>query len=629
VAREIHAAEGGGEVMTAGASGRGWLAAAAAAALLAPPAAAQKIEIGKTVTISSDAPADPHGESFLAVNPKDPKNMLAVSCRIAKGKMGTSGYVSRDGGLTWTRVVLPDGAAKVSTGWDAIAYFDGKGNAFYGANDRDGLWITRSSDEGRTWSDATLLLGAEGFDRQYMGFDRTGRYAGRIYAGASVESLGLDGKSRSALAVASSDDVGRTFGQPYLIASTAGELVGMFVNMMVTPDGTVILPFLTIQERDSPLTLWDPQDPNRRLPDYETAVRLAISGDGGQSFSVSPKVTSYRVSGDRYRAENCQGVGNSAIDLSNSPFRGRLYLVGVDNASDRYNVRVIHSADGGKTWSKPVTVNDNKTAGDNANPTLAVNDRGVVGVLWNDRRAHKNECYDLYFSASLDGGDSFLPNVTPGGKPTCSMETGNWMPNAEVSAYPKTEEGESIEGQGFNVLMISTRFPGGGDTQGLDSDGDGVFHAAWIDGSSGVMRLATTPFTVAGAAAAPPKTERDVSTQVKLVSENCAFDWRENAFACDMHLENKSPLPVAGPFAVELQNMMVNLTDFRVENADNRRPGEGARWEFAAPGGSRDLAPGEKTAVRPFRWRFRSIPEKPEYPFMMFKVVSSAITASH
>ena len=75
--------------------------------------------------------------------------------------------------------------------------------------------------------------------------------------------------------------------------------------------------------------------------------------------------------------------------------------------------------------------------------------------------------------------------------------------------------------------------------------------------------------------------------------------------------------------------MMVNLTDFRVENADNKRPGEGARWVFEAPAGSKDLAPGAKTAARPFRWRFTGIPEKPEYPFMMFQVVSSGATVSN
>jgi hypothetical protein len=594
-------------------------------ALAAPATPAPKIEIGPTVTISSDVPSNPHGESFLAVNPKNGKNMLAASCRIQGGKMGTSAYVTRDGGATWTRVVLPVGAAKVNTGWDAIAYFDGSGTAFYGANDGDGLWISRSTDEGRTWSDATLIEGAEGFDRQYMGFDRTGKFAGRVYAGASVESIGLDNKSRSGLALTYSKDGGKTFEQPVLLMSSPDERVFTIVNYVVTPDGTVLVPFLTMPERVIPddWSLWDTHEDRPKNPDYAMSLRIATSGDGGRTYSVSPRLSKQRLSGDRTRAERAQGNGNTAIDLSDGPFRGRIYQVAVDNAGDRYNIRVISSSDGGKTWSKGVVVNDNKTPADHANPTLAVNDRGVVGVVWNDRRAHKNECYDLYFSASVDGGETFLPNVTTGAKPTCSMQTGNWMPNAEVSAYPKTEEGQSVEGQGFNVLMISTRFPGGGDTQGLDADSDGVFHAAWIDGSSGVMRLAMTPFTVGGAATRVVSSERDVSTQVKLVSENCTFDWKANTFGCDMHLENKSPLPVDGPFTVELQNMMVNLTDFATANADNGRAAEGARWAFDA----KRLEPGAKSAARPFRWKFTKVPETPEYPFMMFKVVSSAAPA--
>lgn len=587
-------------------------------------ATAQPIAVGPTVTISSDAPADPHGESFVALNPKNPGNLLATACRIHDGRMGTSAYVSHDGGRSWTRVTPPGSATKVSTGWDAIAYFDWQGNAYYGANDRDGLWITRSSDEGRTWSAATLIQGAEGFDRQYMAFDRAGRFAGRIYAAATVELVGLDGKTRSAQALTFSADGGKTFGQPRLIGSMPGEMLGPLVNMIVTPDGTVVAPFQTIPESDSPLTLWDPDDPEKRQPDRAIALRVATSGDGGSTYSISQKIATVHVSGDPHRAERSQGNGNTAIDLSDGPFRGRIYHVAVDLAGERYNIRVIHSLDNGKTWSRPVTVNDNTTPGDHANPTVAVDDRGVVGVSWNDRRAHKNECYDLYFSASLDGGDTFLPNVTPKGKPTCSMQTGNWTPNAEVSAYPKTEDGVSVEGQGFNILMISTRFPGGGDTQGLAAGPGGVFHAAWIDGSSGVMRLAETTFTVSGSPAEKAKTEVDVSTQVKLVAEKCGFDWKNTSFGCQMHLVNKSPLPVAGPFVVELQNMRVNLTEFKTENADNGRAADGARWNFALPNGAARLEPGAETAARPFRWRFKQIPEKPEYPFMMFKVVSRA-----
>src|SRR5262244_2922431 len=72
--------------------------------------AAQQISIGPTVTISSDAPADPYGESFLAVNPKNSKNQLVTSCRIGKDGMGSAAYVTHDSGLTWSRVHLPEAA---------------------------------------------------------------------------------------------------------------------------------------------------------------------------------------------------------------------------------------------------------------------------------------------------------------------------------------------------------------------------------------------------------------------------------------------------------------------------------------------------------------------------------------
>ncbi len=582
------------------------------------PVFGQKVSVGPTVTISADAPTDPHGESFFAVNPRSPDNQIAASCRISDRGMGVSGYVTFDDGRTWSRMALP---AKVASGWDVITYFDGKGEAYFAANDRDGLWITHSTDDGRTWSPEMLLQGIKGFDRQFMAFDKTGRFAGRIYAGATGSSVGLDGKTYGVQAIAFSTDGGKTFSQPHLITSSDRENIFAMVNILVAPDGTVIAPFWTseVPQVDLP-TLFSPKGADREITE-QRFLRVAISGDGGNTYSISSPVASSRWTfSEKKQFENdeIQGNGYAAIDLSSGPFRRRIYLVWVETSGDRHDIRVIHSSDNGRTWSSPVTVNDNSGRVNDANPTIAVNDKGVVGVTWNDRRNHKDACYDLDFSASLDGGETFLPNVTTGQMPTCALAPGNWKPSVMVAAYPKTEKGASVVGQGLNVLMISTRFPGGGDTQGLGADSNGVFHAAWIDGASGVMQLATTSFSVPGEVhpAVPPG--RDVSTQVKLVAKNCGFDWKANTFSCQMRLENTSPLPVKGPFAVELENVRVNLKDFQAGNADNHAKAEGARWEFK----EQELAPHTQSAERVFQWQFAGIPEQPEYPFMMFKIVS-------
>lgn len=583
------------------------------------PLRGQTIRVGPTVTISTDAPTDPHGESFFAVNPKNPQNQIAASCRISDSGPGVSGYVTFDNGRTWSRMALP---AEVTDGrWDVITYFDGEGEAFFAANDRDGLWITHSTDGGHTWSPAMLLQGIKGFDRQFMAFDTTGRFAGRIYAGATGSSIGLDGKTHGVHAIAFSTDGGKTFSQPHLITGSDRENIFDMVNILVSPDGTVIVPFWTSEmPKGVQATLFSPRGADRVITE-QRFLRVAISGDGGNTYSISaPIATSQQSFSGKNSFENMevQGNGYAAIDLSHGPFRGRIYVEWVETSGVRHDVRVIHSSDNGKTWSSPATVEDDTGPVNDANPTIAVNDKGVVGVTWNDRRNHKDSCYDLYFSASLDGGQTFLPNVSTGQKPTCPLAPGNWKPSAGIRPYHQTENGASVIGQGLNVLMISTRFPGGGDTQGLGSDANGVFHAAWIDGASGVMQLATTSFSVSGEVHLAKPPGRDVSTQVRLVAKDCGFDWKANTFSCQMHLENISPLPVKGPFAVELENMRVNLTGFHVLNADNHEKAEGARWTFPAP----ELAPRAQSESRVFQWQFAGLPPQPAYPFMMFKIVS-------
>ena len=431
---------------------------------------AQRITVGRTVTISTDAPADPHGESFLAINPKDPNNLLAATNVVRKSGAGTSAYVSHDAGRTWARVALPPTAMNVAEGWDVIVYYDGGGNAYWGSmyygpshkvNSGAGLWITRSVDGGRSWNAATLIPGAKLFDRPYMAFDVSGRFAGRVYAGGMAATVGFVSGRHPALLIAYSTDSTRNFGQPHIIMGTSDEQTSMVARMVVTPDGTLIAPFITttVGAAAEPSAAPRGGPPTTR----EWALRLAVSEDGGNSIAISPKVLT-RIAARR-------GLPATAIDLSNGPYRGRLYFLWEERAGDGVNIYVSHSPDNGKTWSEPVAVNDNKVPGDHVNPAIAVNSEGQVGVTWNDRRAHRNKCYDLYFSASLDGGATFLSNVTSGGPPSCP---GSGDP-----------------------------FPDGGETQGLAGGAGGVFHAAWIDGSSGVKQLAATTFTVQGPGPGP------------------------------------------------------------------------------------------------------------------------------
>lgn len=83
------------------------------------------------------------------------------------------------------------------------------------------------------------------------------------------------------------------------------------------------------------------------------------------------------------------------------------------------HIRFSRSADGGKTFSAPITVNDNLEIISHRFDSLAVNGKGQVYLAWLDKREQgiaeaKGEKYNgsaLYYAMSDDGGVSFQPNA--------------------------------------------------------------------------------------------------------------------------------------------------------------------------------------------------------------------------
>jgi hypothetical protein len=83
------------------------------------------------------------------------------------------------------------------------------------------------------------------------------------------------------------------------------------------------------------------------------------------------------------------------------------------------DIRFSRSLDGGKSFSAPLTVNDNREIISHRFETLEVNDRGQVFLAWLDKRdlsaaIRKGEKYRgaaVYYAVSDDGGASFQPNL--------------------------------------------------------------------------------------------------------------------------------------------------------------------------------------------------------------------------
>ena len=87
--------------------------------------------------------------------------------------------------------------------------------------------------------------------------------------------------------------------------------------------------------------------------------------------------------------------------------RGTLYLAWHDFRKGNQDIYFSQSIDGGQTFSRNIRVNDDPGTDGQFNPSLAVDAEGTVYVAWHDLREGQA---DIYFAASRDGGATFGPN---------------------------------------------------------------------------------------------------------------------------------------------------------------------------------------------------------------------------
>ena len=125
------------------------------------------------------------------------------------------------------------------------------------------------------------------------------------------------------------------------------------------------------------------------------------------------------------------------------------------------------SDDHGHSWSSPTVVSG--AVRDPRQMTAAVNAQGVVGVAWNQPSDEEEACLEPWFSASLDGGATFL-----GPKRVAS-----------TASCPRVD----VPGNVYDGFDVAARFPSGGDYMGLAADRTGVFHLVWADSRGGLFQL--------------------------------------------------------------------------------------------------------------------------------------------
>ncbi len=560
--------------------------AASAAGQTAAPSPA-RIVAGPNILVSRDGDVA-HCETMIAANPRDPKNLLGGSIVMAMPDGGATnkGYVSFDGGSTWRDVSFEEGE---KGGGDPQTGFGASGTAYFmGISLANGIYLARSEDGGKTWG-APAVVGKG--DHEMLITDYTnGPYAGRVYVTLETSDKGSkeidDLVMRRRVVLYRSTDDGRTFTGPVLVARGEGRGLAAY-NPLVLSDGTL---FVAMMEY--------PNYGKEKDADTWKAV-FSLSKDGGVTFSPKQSIGEVVFGGlaamrESQKSGRVDGITGPvfAVDPGGS-FPDRIYAAWSALEGSRLRLFLTRSSDRGATWSPPRAVDPGAPADASEYlPMIAVNPDGVLGVFYYSTEGFpKRDQSHVYFTASSDGGETFLPKVRLSNEASRPFGAGNLQPGPFV----EKDRGMVV----VNTVSGLSRWKNGGDYIGMTASADGVFHPFWADGRSGTYQLYTSAVRVrtdASTPRPPALEEASLVEQVTLVFDPIQYDQARREVALPVRLKNVSKQTLYPPFRVEIKEVAhpymvksgepVDAISFL--NASNGKTGVGATFDYAKSLGGLD-----------------------------------------
>ena len=589
---------------------RGWRFAAYIFAMVAGSAYAQ-ISVGHNVQVSKANSTRVHAEVLLAADPHNPNNLLGCSMIEPKGPgsqfFNTIAYSSTDGGATWQpslevdRGLLGSADPACAFGPNGEAYFStivGEKGGRQSEDNKSKLSFYKSLDTGKTWSHPVDLLS---LDREFITVDtRSEKYKGRVYVHANgfSRAVGQGEEPIAGFLYFHSADSGQTFSTPALLSLPRPRVAVGHSTGAILSDGTYVAVF------------WDLKDPgdvhgNQRPTDKPNAtLECLTSDDGGDTFSRAVVAANINVG----YSEVGSLIPSIAVDTSSGAFRDKIYVAWPDWRSGRSEVLLISSSDKGKTWSKPVVVNDDYARGSNDGPddfmpAIAVNHNGVLGVMWYDRRDNPDDLgYWVRFAASVDGGETFFPSVRVSEAPASFVES-NWRASSMGGPTGGGHPDADTAGGNFSGFIRIDMWPG--HTVGMDATADGKFFPFWVDNRTGLNQIWTAPVTVAGRAyrngSADLSTWIDITPKLSLQFGSRKYDPATRSLSLDAYLLNTSKEAVRGPIRLRFTSLRSKSGGVKLVNSNGEATGPGAvvAWTDLAKEG---LNPGALSG--PHRLRF-------------------------
>ncbi len=346
------------------------------------------------IQVNSDNTTQLQNEEMVCINPTNTANAVAVWRDFRLGyRQVASGYTF-DGGQTWYDALLDVPYRPWVS--DPVLTVDDDGNyfactlAYEGTFDEpSGIYVQKSTDGGMSWSEPVIAIDSvEGVfeDKQWITLDRTsGPTNGNIY-------ISWTRFFSTTILLVSSTDGGETYSDPVSVSDDEG------VQWSVPAVGVSGEVFVA----------WFQYYPTR-------GILMDVSFDQGMTFGNDQVITETNAS---------SGEINGGIlvfpypaltsDVSSlSPYTGNLYLAFMDENVTDMDIFFMKSEDNGATWSEPIRINDDPehNGADQFHPWIAIDETGVIHAIFYDRRLDQNNwLFDLYYTKSTDGGDTWSVN---------------------------------------------------------------------------------------------------------------------------------------------------------------------------------------------------------------------------
>jgi len=333
-------------------------------------------------------------EVSICINPKNPALMVA-------GANIENYYFSSDSGKTWRGAKL-ESAYGV---WGDPCIIVDTNNAFYFFHLSNplssGSWIDRivcqkSINNGINWTKGTYTGLNENKiqDKHWAAIDRK---TNNLYVTWTQFDRYESSNRRdsSNIMFSSSEDEGKSWSKPIRINQKAGDCSD--------DDNTVEGAVPTIGPNSEIYVAWAGPE----------GIFFDRSTDHGKTWlkkdvfvSDMPEGWSIKIPG-MYR---CNGLPITACDISNSQYKGTIYINWADqrNGIDNTDIWLAKSTDNGNTWSKPIRVNDDTTKRQQFLTWMAIDQtNGNLYFVFYDRRRFADERTDIYMARSTDGGKTF------------------------------------------------------------------------------------------------------------------------------------------------------------------------------------------------------------------------------